>query len=289
MAGSRIPQPLCGTTDGFDIDTLALMQSPLQGPVCSFCFDDMIAEAIARGAYTLPKKKAARHRHAKHPHTFQCPKAGKLGALSAHYESGDRGSAAIGYDNIGGWSYGKYQIETINGTMKDFLKYAEGNAPDTSKKLVAAGGYDAALAGKETFKKAWIDLAAKDDFTDLQHNFIQARNYDPLVAKVKADCNLDVTVHSAALRDVVWSIAVQHGPGAKVISRALQGKSMARMTDEEIIDAIYNERERTKAGAHGGRVLFYFPKSTADVQKSVLSRFERERFCAKQMLSAEKK
>jgi hypothetical protein len=255
----------------------------------------MIAESIIAGTHTSPKsampnkKKPAKHHGATHQHKVTCPKAGKIGALSAHYESGNRGSAAIGYDNTGGWSYGKYQIETKRGTMKDFLKYAETKAPAASQKLVEAGGYEGALAGQETFKTAWIGLAANADFTDLQHNFIAARNYEPLAASVKFDCGLDVSSRSAALRDVIWSVAVQHGPGTQLISRALKDKAPAGMTDGQIIDAIYDERSGTKHDSHGHTVLKYFTKSTPNVQKEVLARYQQERYCAKQMLASESK
>lgn len=39
------------------------------------------------------------------PPPIKCPEAGRLGSLSARYESGSRGAAAIGYDRTGGWSY----------------------------------------------------------------------------------------------------------------------------------------------------------------------------------------
>lgn len=285
MAGSRVPKPLCGASDGFDTGTVPLAQSPLPGPVCSFRIEDMIAEATAAGTHTKHKKNARKHRRTIHHHQAQCPKAGELGALSAHYESGSRGSAAIGYDTTGGWSYGKYQIETISGTMKDFLSFAETRSPGASKALTDAGAYKAALAGKEDFKAAWVKLAAKPEFTTLQHDFIASRNYDPLAAKVMADTGLDVSEHSAALRDVVWSVAVQHGPNSSVITRALMGKSVLHMTEEQIIDAIYDERGATKTDEDGHKVLKYFSHSTAAVQKSVLERYERERFCAKHMLA----
>jgi hypothetical protein len=69
--------------------------------------------------------------------------------------------------------------------MKGFLKYAESASPATAKKLADAGGYSAALGGKDTFKQAWGDLAQDPGFGDLQHDYIAQKNYDPLVDKVK--------------------------------------------------------------------------------------------------------
>ena len=45
-----------------------------------------------------------------------------LGSLSAKFESGTEGVAAIGYDRVGGTSYGKYQIASKPGTMDRFLR-----------------------------------------------------------------------------------------------------------------------------------------------------------------------
>lgn len=286
MAG-QVPKPICGSVDGFDRDTLPLTQFPAPGPVCSFRIEDMLAEAALRGTLTKPQKPAARGKKKHHRPAVVCPKAGELGTLSAHYESGNHGAAAIGYDNTGGWSYGKYQIATLTGTMDDFLDYVQTNAPAVYKALNQAGGSDAATKGTPAFKKAWTDLAADSSFATVQHDFIKATHYDLLVAKIKQDTGLDVATRSAALRDVVWSVAVQHGPQATVISTALKHKTPASTTDEQIIDAIYDQRESKVTNKDGVRVLRYFPKSTEDVQKGVEDRFKKERFCAKQMLKEE--
>ncbi len=54
MAGYRRPGPVCSTTDGFDLGTLARVQSPIRGPVCSLRIEDIVAEAAARGEHTSP-------------------------------------------------------------------------------------------------------------------------------------------------------------------------------------------------------------------------------------------
>ncbi len=289
MTGSRVPRPICGTVDGFDTDTLALTQSTIPGPVCSFKLADMLAEAALRGSHTKAKKVAQRGK-SEHPRTVVCPEAGELGNLSARYESGNRGAGAINdgtKDVTGGWSYGKYQIATLTGTMDDFLDYVKTNAPWVWTALDKAGGSQAATGGTPAFRKAWVDLAADSRFGTVQHDFIKSTHYDVLAAKIKTDTGLDVSVRSAALRDVVWSVAVQHGPNSGLISTALKGKNLASITDEQIIDAIYDERERTNVNKQGVRVLKYFSKSTEAVQKDVAARFKQERFCAKKMLHDE--
>ena len=63
----------------------------------------------------------------------------ELGKLSAQFESGRDGIAAIGYDRNGGTSYGKYQVSSRAGSLNDFLAFLDGEAPDISKRLRAAG------------------------------------------------------------------------------------------------------------------------------------------------------
>ena len=65
-----------------------------------------------------------------------------MGRLSARFESGGDGIAAIGYDRTGGTSYGKYQIASRVGSMKSFLNFLDGEAPDIAQRLRKAGPAD---------------------------------------------------------------------------------------------------------------------------------------------------
>lgn len=219
----------------------------------------------------------------------RCPEPGPIGTLSARYESGRRGSDAIGTDSTGGWSYGKYQIETERGTMRDFLEHTTAKSPSISSALEDAGGYPASRKGNAEFKAAWRAAAKDPSFDGLQHDFIAIKSYEPLRAKIKTDTGLEVDERSHALRDVVWSIAVQHGPGSSVISNALRDKDVSRMTDEEIVEAIYEERASDETTKSGDKVLKYFHKSRKDEQAEVRKRFAQERICAKYMLEAERR
>ena len=51
----------------------------------------------------------------------------KLGDLSAEFESGSRGTSAIGFDSGGGASYGKYQIAHRVGTLDRFMIFLRDN------------------------------------------------------------------------------------------------------------------------------------------------------------------
>lgn len=223
-----------------------------------------------------------------------CPKPGKLGELSRHYESGSRASKAIGYDKNGGWSYGTSQIASNVGKMSKFLKYAESSSPGVFTALQAAGGDPAARAGSSAFQSAWLKLAEDESFADVQHGFIKSQNYDPVADDLNSRYGLDLDKHSAALRDVVWSTAVQHGEasgrqyrGRKgqmvdgILKKTFDGKDVSNMSEEELINAIYDERAAERSD---GRLVHF---SDPAVQKGVKARFKHERECALKALRAE--
>lgn len=88
---------------------------------------------------------------------------------------------------------------------------------------------------------------------------------------------------SAALRDVLWSTAVQHGGGGatNVFRRALAGSDAAALSDQEIIQRVYAER-----GAENGQK--YFSSSTPEVRAAVQRRLTLESRDAQEMLLRER-
>lgn len=194
--------------------------------------------------------------------------AAPLGQLSQKFESNGR-PGAIGFDTKGGFSYGTYQIATRTGTMDKFLAFLAQGFPDFSQKLAAAGGAAAALAGSEAFKAAWIALAANPAFADAQHAYIAASHYQPFAKRLRNTpaLDLDLDSRSAVLRDVAWSVAVQHGPGNQVFDAALRNQDTGALTDAQIIPLIYGER---------AKVNRYFPSSTAQVKAALVARFQEE-------------
>jgi uncharacterized Zn-binding protein involved in type VI secretion len=94
---------------------------------------------------------------------------------------------------------------------------------------------------------------------------------------------LDFSQRSAALRDVLWSTAVQHGGGGatNVFRRALAGVDGATVSDQEVIRRVYAER-----GAEGGQK--YFSHSTPEVRAAVTRRLANESRDAQEMLLRER-
>jgi hypothetical protein len=219
------------------------------------------------------------------------PDGHDLGELSAHFESAKPAASAIGYDITGGWSFGTFQIASKTGTMALFLNYLKTAQPQAYALLENAGGSSAALKGSKEFKKAW-ELLASDktlgaNFAQVQYGFIKTQHFDVLASKVLKDTGLNVAQRSVALQNVFWSVATQHGPKSSVISNALSGKDVSKMTDKQLIEAIYAERAAVDVNRRGVKVARYFPSSTPSIQANVLDRFDRELQLALSMLRKE--
>jgi type VI secretion system (T6SS) spike protein VgrG3 len=195
---------------------------------------------------------------------------GMLGSLSQRFESNGK-PGAIGHDSTGGFSYGAYQIATATGTMDAFLKFLKSGQPAFASALADAGGATGARSGSQGFFDAWRALAADPKFLQAQHDFIGATHYIPFSQRLLARLNLDIAQRSAVLRDVAWSVAVQHGPANKVFDNALAGQDLANMTDRTLIDDVYAERSN---------ISRYFSSSTAQVKSALLARFTSERALA---------
>lgn len=202
-----------------------------------------------------------------HTSTASAPPGAALGSLSARYESNGQ-PGAIGFDSTGGFSYGAYQIATRTGTMAGFLGFLASKEPAMAAALNHAGGNAGALAGTPAFKEAWRALASDAAFFDAQHAYIEASHYQPFANRLQSDFGLQLPKRSAALRDVVWSVAVQHGPNNKVFENALRGADVSMLSDREIIDAVYTERANLQK---------YFSSSREQVKLALAARFEDER------------
>lgn len=190
---------------------------------------------------------------------------GGLGALSSKYESsGNPGTIARNPGDIGGASYGTYQIATNTGTMRNFLNYAASVSPSVYNALKGK------TPGSSSFDEAWKKLANSNpsQFEDVQHGFIAQSHYQPAVDMIKKSTGFDATKRSPIIQDVLWSTAVQHGVnGAKNVF--VNAGITPNMSDREITERIYAER----AANNGNK---YFRKSSEAIRKSVVNRFKSE-------------
>jgi hypothetical protein len=167
----------------------------------------------------------------------------ELGDLSAQYESGNRGSEAIGWDHAGGLSLGKYQIAFKPGTLRRYLDYCNLLYPEIYDQLEPL--YKSILPSSESkrcsFAAKWKELAAAGLLKDSEHKFIKSSHFDRAFELLPGLIQVKIAA-SMALQQVLWSTAVQHGAGGakKVFIRA---HSLGIDKDEYII-CIYNQRSR---------------------------------------------
>lgn len=187
-----------------------------------------------------------------------------LGKLSEEFETSGRGPGTVsgGVGDPGGVSYGSYQLASKRNRPAEFLA-AEGSR--------WAGEFGSAKQGTDAFTAVWKDIARRERtaFHDAQHDYIKRTHYDVQVAKVLAKTGVDLDKRSDAVRDAVWSTAVQHGPSTDVIIVAMKGGAP---TDRKLLEAIYAERGRVRADGKLAR----FPRASAAVRAGVAKRFERE-------------
>ena len=212
------------------------------------------------------------------------PAAGRvLGKLSERFETGGRGPGVVstGAGDAGGASYGSYQMTSKpgGGTVKRFV--GDPTFPFRSK-------FAGLTPGTTQFTNVWKQLAQtnREEFQSSQHEFIKKTHFDPLVQKIINEDGLNVLTRSHALQDVIWSTAVQHGPGSNVPHVALanvRSRPEDPNFDSDFIKAIYAERGRKNANG----VLARFSRNSPAVQQGVARRFRDEQRDALQMLAEE--
>lgn len=216
--------------------------------------------------------------------------AGKnLGELSKLYEVGKNGGPATvskPSDDPGGISYGTYQIASETGTMANFLGFLKSVRPAYFKELATAGGVPAAKDHTSEFPMTWISLERdnRPDFGEIQHAFIQLSHYNPFVGKLRkaptnGGLNFDLNSRTITLRNVGWSVAVQHGPANNVFYNALKDQDLSDdgLDDKEIIERVYGERSKVEK---------YFSKAPK-LHDELKGRFDDEKSEALDMLKKE--
>ena len=234
-------------------------------------------EATAFDKTEFLAKAVARPRAAAVPRTAGTTVAApafRLGDLSKRFESNGN-PGAIGHDSTGGPSYGEYQIATRTGTMKAFFTFLRTDSPPFFAALEQAGGAAAAAIETAAFRDAWRAAARDAEFAASQHRFIQFTHYTPFARRLDNDLGLGSAERSGALQNVIWSVAVQHGPNNRVFHNALAGRTVPALADKQAINAVYDERSKLDK---------YFSSSKPQVLAGLAARFVAERKLALQML-----
>lgn len=190
------------------------------------------------------------------------------GALSAVFESGTEGIAAIGFDRRGGTSYGKYQIASRTGTMKQFIGFLQNRRPDWAARLDEAGPHNTGSRRGE-LPSEWRRIAREEPehFERIQDEFILRANYTPALQNILEETGVNIGELSPAVREVLWSTAVQHGSlgAARIFISASKKTDPAHENfDRLLIEQVYTTRKSK------------FYSSPRSIQQAVRARLNRE-------------
>jgi len=186
------------------------------------------------------------------------PGAAGLGAVSAKFEGAGAGTVGSGKGDYGGASYGTYQMSSNMGQVQKFLKENEKYGKE----------FEGLTAGTEDFNKKWKELGGDKGFAEAQQAFAKKQYYDAQVQTL-GDLGKKLTGKGRGVQEALFSTGVQYGGGSKLIEKALSGKDVDKMGEKDIINAIQDYKAQN--------VSTNFRSSSADVQRGVANRIERER------------
>jgi hypothetical protein len=129
--------------------------------------------------------------------------------------------------------------------MAYFISHLKETGSPYYNALVNAGGAAAAKRGDKKFVDAWQKLARDDPagFEQAQYGFIRDKRYLPAANHFTAK-GFNLESRSQVVKDVIWSMAVQHG-GVKTILDWIAANPRAKsMSDHELVNLMYDQRKR---------------------------------------------
>ena len=139
-----------------------------------------------------------------------------IASLSAKYEShGNPGVVSSGSGDLGGVSYGSYQLASNTGAVDSFLEWAKGYSND------ALANYARELSkfpiNSQEFKNLWRNIGDvdPDGFQELQNAYIMDHYYEAAASALRNNY-FEINKHSIAMKAVLFSRSVQYGPGNMV-------------------------------------------------------------------------
>jgi len=175
----------------------------------------------------------------------------------------------MGYDQVGGASYGPYQLSTKTGKLGEFLE-----SPGVKE------AFGNLTPGTPEFKTKWETMSNDPAFIEKQKEFMfkdYIRTRDYLINAYGIDPSTD-----AGLANSVFSLADQHGVGgAKSILDTVLAAN-PNPSAKDLVPGLYDERMRIQSDGK----LAHFPNSTPAVQRSVFNRFQNENQDALGMVGA---
>lgn len=117
-------------------------------------------------------------------------------------------------------------------------------------------------------------------FEDLQEAYVRQSHYKPALDSIAQRTGLNPDKISTAMREVIWSTSVQHGPtgAARIFERAhnMSGSPSDPGYERNLINNVYNIR------------VGQFGSSDSNIQAAVANRFKQEKALALNMLNGGK-
>lgn len=138
-----------------------------------------------------------------------------LGKLSATYESnGDPHCISTGYGDLGGKSYGAYQLssarnngEVDTSSLERYMNWLRDSGNPNYIAIADALCEHAFIS--DGFDAAWRSIDRGVALAS-QHDYIKTVYYD-VACELLAEQGFHAEKHSKAMQDVIWSRAVQYG------------------------------------------------------------------------------
>jgi hypothetical protein len=218
--------------------------------------------------------------------------------LSAKYESGgDAGCVSNGHGDLGGISYGIYQLSSNAGSVQSFLDFAcnyENNALANYGRVLSR-----LQINSQAFIQQWRELGRVDQngFTKLQNEYAKAVYFDN-AAQYLQNKGYDINTKSLAMQAVLMSRSVQYSAGnmAELYTEAVQRIGHPNLTyvndarfDYDMIANIYDFLIEECNNAYARNGLYHSPKDWANgsytvVKVGLKNRFVNEKAEALSML-----
>lgn len=153
---------------------------------------------------------------------------------------------------------GTYQLSSKTGTCAVFVK-----------KMGYTQYFGFAEPGTPKFTALWKKAPEYyPEFGEAQHEFIRLTHYQPQIDLLKQK-GIDLTKRGPAVQDAVWSTSVQFGGGTSLISKALSGRNIDKMSDVDIVSAIQDYKIANNSSL--------FKSSSPAVRASTLNRAKSEK------------
>ena len=210
-----------------------------------------------------------------------------IASLSAKYEShGDPGVVSSGSGDLGGASYGSYQLASNVGAVDSFLEWAKGYSND------ALANYARELSkfsvNSQEFKDLWRQIGNADPvgFQELQDAYIMDHYYEAAASALR-DNYYEINKHSIAMKAVLFSRSVQYGPGnmVELFTIACERLGYPNLSyvddaayDSKIISSIYNFLIDECDQAYNNGSYYHSPNDWANGSYTVVKVGLRNRF-----------